>query len=463
MTRQIGQRIAPLLGLLAALGATLSAPAAQRVAAVRHWTAPDHTRIVVDLNEAPEHSTRLLTGPDRIVVFVAAAQLGGSAEPMPVGDGLVERVRLNQLSTGVQIVVDLARPSAHNVFDLKPYAGKPHRVVIDVFRNGSSTAGGAATTQSPARTPTESALNAPSLAPAASPPSAAPTQARSSQAGTTRPRLVVIDAGHGGEDPGAVSGKLAEKDIVLDIAKRLAKELETRPGVEAKLTRTGDYGMSLGRRRQIARQAQCDLFVSVHANSAPNKDAHGTEVFFLSPRGATDQKARELADRENAADLVGGVSPDADEDVLSILVDLKMTDSIEKSADLAEIISSELSRCKVAKCSVKQAGFVVLKSLEMPSVLVEVGFLTNKNDRKNLGGADYRAAYAECLAGAIVAYFDRYAPIVATGGRHRVAVGETLWSIARRYGMTVEDLRRANSLRDDATIRVGQDLIVRGE
>jgi N-acetylmuramoyl-L-alanine amidase len=202
--------------------------------------------------------------------------------------------------------------------------------------------------------------------------------------------------------------------------------------------------------------------VSVHANSAPNKEANGTEVFFLSPRGASDQKARELADRENAADLVGGVSPDADQDVLSILVDLKATDSIEKSADLAEMVSAELERCNLGECSVKQAGFVVLKSLEMPSVLVEVGFLTNKSDRKKLADIKYREEYAVCLADAIQMYFERYRSITAVAGQHRVAPGETLWSIARRYGMTVEDLRRVNHLSEDATIRVDQVLAVRG-
>lgn len=275
------------LALACCIGVALAphehAAAAQRVVAVRHWTAPDHTRIVVDLTEAADYSTRVLTGPDRIVVFVVSARLGDSAAPVSVGDGLVERIRLNQLEKGAQVVIDLSRASAHNVFDLKPYAGKPHRVVIDVFHEGSATS-----TSAPART--------------ATPP-------RETPAAVSGPavRTVVIDAGHGGEDPGAVGSKLAEKDVVLDIAKKLATALDGRPGIDVRMTRLGDYGVSLGRRRQIARQGECDLFVSIHANSAPNRDAHGTEVFFLSPRGASDQKARELESRENAADLVGGV------------------------------------------------------------------------------------------------------------------------------------------------------------
>jgi len=428
-----------ILALTCALLAVLAAPGAgaeQRVVAVRHWTAPDHTRVVVDLSDTPDYSTRVLTAPDRIVVFIQSGRVEGAPEPPPVGDGLVERVRLNQLDQGAQIVVDLARASAHNVFALKPYSGKPHRIVIDVFREGSAAA--AATVSTPAPAP----------APAAGP---------------VARRTVVIDAGHGGEDPGAIgSGNLVEKDIVLDITKKLGAALENRPGFEVRYTRTGDYGVSLGRRRQIASQDRCDLFLSVHANSAPNKEAAGTEVFFLSPRGASDQKARELADRENAADLVGGVSPDADQDVLSILVDLKATDSIEKSADLGEMISTELKRCNLGDCSVKQAGFLVLKSLEMPSLLIEVGFLTNKSDRKRLADTRYREEYAVCLADAIQAYFERYQPAATAAGRHRVAPGETLWSIARRYGMSVEELRRVNHLSEEATIRVDQVLVVRG-
>jgi N-acetylmuramoyl-L-alanine amidase len=180
----------------------------------------------------------------------------------------------------------------------------------------------------------------------------------------------------------------------------------------------------------------------------------------VSPRGASDQAARELADMENAADLVGGVSPDADDDVLSILVDLKMSDSVQKSSDLASLVDSELERTRTSECSVKQAGFVVLKNLRMPSVLVEVGFLTNSDDVSKLKKADYRTHYAECLAEAIDNYFDRYSPVVANGGTHKVAPGETLWSIARRYDLTVARLRELNGLDVGATIRVDQVLSV---
>ncbi len=405
-------------------GAAIAAP---RIAAVRHWTAPDHTRVVVDLAGQGTYSTRVLTGPDRIVVLVVNGDVGDAPRTNPVDDGLVDRVRLNQLRSGAQVVVDLTRAASHNVFPLDKYREKPHRIVIDVFRDGGS------------------------------PPTAASDE--DARAGT---RIVVIDPGHGGEDPGTIgNGKLREKDIVLDIGKRLATLLDSRGGYVTRLTRKGDYFVSLRKRKTTANDSGGDVFVSIHANSAPNRRASGSELFFVSPRGASDQAARELADRENACDLVGGVSPNADDDVLSILVDLKMSDSVQKSSGLASLMAGRLRQTGVSGCVIKQAGFVVLKNLAMPSVLVEVGFLTNSSDVQKLGTKDHRQAYARCLADAIDAYFDRYTPVASMpDGHHKVAPGETLWSIARRYNMTIEDLRRLNGLSAASTIRVDQVLTV---
>lgn len=419
-------RIAAVIALALTL-VSGSAIAAPRIAAIRHWTAPDHTRVVVDLTSQSRYSTRVLTGPDRIVVLVVDGSVGEAPRTSPVDDGLVERVRLNQLGSGAQVVVDLTRASSHNVFPLDEYREKPHRIVIDVFRDG------------------------------APPPTASPGEA--SRTGT---RIVIIDPGHGGEDPGTLgNGKLREKDVVLDVGKRLGAILGSRGGYDTRLTRKGDYFVSLRKRKKIANESGGDVFVSIHANSAPNRRASGSEIFFVSPRGASDQAAKELADRENACDLVGGVSPDAGDDVLSILVDLKMSDSVQKSSDLASLMSGRLRQTGTSACVVKQAGFVVLKNLAMPSVLVEVGFLTNSSDVQKLATKDHRQAYAQCLADAIDAYFDRYAPVAAMpNGQHKVAPGETLWSIARRYNMTVEDLRELNGLSPSTTIRVDQVLAV---
>jgi N-acetylmuramoyl-L-alanine amidase len=414
---------------LTALATPGTALAGAGVSAVRYWTAPDHTRVVVDLTAEAPYSTRVLTDPDRVVVLIVGGSIDGADVATPVGDGLVDRVRINQLASGAQVVVDLTKASAHTVFPLKPYLNKPNRVVIDVFRNGE-----------------------PAVAPAERP----------AASGVTGPRVVVIDPGHGGEDPGTLgNGKLKEKDVVLDIGKKLAALLKSRGGYDVRLTRDGDYFVRLAKRKEIANGSRGDIFISIHANSAPNRRADGTEIFYVSPRGASDQAARELADRENAADLVGGVSPDADDDVLSILVDLKMSDSVQKSSDLARLVEDELQRDRVSDCATKQAGFVVLKNLAMPSILVEVGFLTNSSDVDKLKRSSYRQSYAECVADAVDRYFDRYAPAVAqSGGTHKVAPGETLWSIARRYDIAIEDLRAMNGLTIDSTIRVDQVLTV---
>ncbi len=407
----------------------LPAAAGADVSAVRFWTAPDHTRVVVDLTSEASYSTRVLTDPDRVVVLVLGGGIGAAQVATPVGDGLVDRVRLNQLESGTQVVVDLKTASAHSVFALKPYLHKPYRIVIDVFHSGQ--------------------------------PGAAPA-ARPEHAEESRPYVVIIDPGHGGEDPGTLgNGELVEKEVVLDISRKLAALLESRGGYDVRLTRDGDYFVRLAKRKEIAGKSEGDIFISIHANSAPNKRADGTEIFYVSPRGASDQAARELADRENAADLVGGVSPDADADVLSILVDLKMSDSVQKSSDLAGLVRDELGRDRVGDCAIKQAGFLVLKSLAMPSILVEVGFLTNSSDVNKLKRPAYRQSYAECLAAAVDRYFDRYAPVVAQhGGMHKVAPGETLWSIARRYDITIDDLRSMNGLDRRATIQVDQVLAV---
>ena len=404
------------------------ASAGESLAAVRFWTAPDHTRIVIDLSGAVHHSSRLLTEPDRVAVLIEEGAVGSAPVITPVGDGLVDRVRINQLAEGVQIVIDLTKVSEYSVFPLLPYAGKPHRIVVDIFHDADPRI----------------------------------EQVRDAPERQLSRRVVVIDPGHGGEDPGTLgNGVLMEKDVVLDISKRLAALLGAQPGCEVKLTRDGDYFVSLRKRKELAAAWDGDIFVSIHANSAPNKKATGTEVFTVSERGASDQTARELADRENAADLVGGVSPVAGDDVLAILVDLKMGDSVQKSTHLAAFISGEVVGAGLGPSHSKKAGFIVLKSLAMPSVLVEVGFLSNGKDVAKLKRADYRQQYAEALARAIDAYFVAYAPVVvAQDGRHQVAPGETLWSIARRYGTSVADIRELNGLADDCTIYVGQKLTV---
>lgn len=502
--RQARQRAAlQCAAALLAVGALSTAAAAgPRIEAIRFWTAPDHTRVVADLTSGPDHRTRVLTGPDRIAVDIRGGRVGSVPKRITVGDGLVERVRLNQLRSGAQVVLDLTSASRYKVFMLEPFAGKPFRIVIDVLRD---RAGGGV-----------------------------PSQEQPEDRSAPGTRIVVIDAGHGGEDPGTLgNGVLREKDVVLDIARELKAILDSRPGFETFLTRDGDYFVSLAKRRELAREHGGHLFVSIHANSAPTKRVSGSEVFFVSPRGATDQAAKELAHRENAADLVGGVPPGAGDDVLSILVDLRMSKTVRQSAELASSISAALRRSGRCRCAVKQAGFLVLKSLAVPSVLVEVGFLSSADDVSRLRKPRYRQQYAGWLAEGIEAYFNEHPDALADAGNgpspgaepepappddsdhrvataepgatsagvgpspmdrsdqragpagpaegagssesshaheaehqtdpcsHTVAPGETLWSIARMYKVTVGDLRELNGLDYDAKVAVGERLAVR--
>ncbi len=298
------------------------------VTSVRYWTAPDYTRVVADLTGPVAFTGRDLTDPFRIAVDLDAAAFRGATRKIAVGDGLVTAIRMNDLDRGAaQIVLDLERRSRFQVFALAPVGDKPHRVVIDVYRERLS---------GPAPPPPDKTV-----------------------------RRIIIDPGHGGDDPGAKGYLgLVEKEITLDLARRLARRIAAMPGYEAILTRDGDYFVRLGERQKFARRKNGDVFVSLHANAARNKSGNGFEVYFLSLSGATDKMARELADKENAADLIGGVPAEAEEEVLSILFDYLQVEGMKRSEALAEEIWNAFRGGKDMELrNVKQAGFAVLKSL----------------------------------------------------------------------------------------------------
>ncbi len=390
----------------------------------RYWTAPDHTRIVIDVSAPPTYAHRVLGNPDRIAIDVHDASFQGGTRKIAVNDGLIRSIRMNQLRSGkAQVVLDLEARARYRIFLLDPVADKPDRIVIDVYRSKVS--------------------------------------------GTTRPprddslRLVIIDAGHGGDDPGATGlYGIREKNLTLDIAKRLARKIDSMPGLKAVSTRKGDYFMPLRSRSDFARESGGDVFISIHANSARSSSARGFEIFFLSLRGATDKMASELAHKENAADLIGGTGPATEDEVLSILFDYLSDEGMVRSQALAETIYKRFQRSSEVKTrNVKQAGFAVLKSIEIPAVLVEVGFLTNKGDASRLREEGYREKLAGYLAEGIEEYFERAG---SNGVKyHVVQKGETAWSIASRYDLTVNDLMKTNNLGGDAALQVGQKIRVR--
>ncbi|RMD69704.1 MAG: LysM peptidoglycan-binding domain-containing protein [Gammaproteobacteria bacterium] len=277
-----------------------------------------------------------------------------------------------------------------------------------------------------------------------------------------RDALVVIDPGHGGKDPGAIGSRgTREKDITLQVAKRLARLIQKEKGMRAVLTRSGDRFLPLRARLQKARRARADLFISLHADAFPDPRARGSSVFILSPRGASSEAARWLAAKENAVDLIGGVSLDDKDDMLaSVLLDLSQTATLEASMEAAtEVLLALYGVGEVHKREVQKAGFAVLKAPDVPSFLVEMAFLTNPEEERKLRNPRHQRVIAQAILSGIRAYFAKHPP---QGSRwvareHVIAKGETLSSIAQRYHVSVDSLRLANSLPSDR-IRAGQVL-----
>jgi N-acetylmuramoyl-L-alanine amidase len=293
-------------------------------------------------------------------------------------------------------------------------------------------------------------------------------------AAETRPFVVIIDPGHGGKDPGAIRGSLQEKDIVLDIGREVARQLEKLPGYRVVLTRDRDEFLPLGRRVEIARREKGDVFISIHCNTHPRPSVSGMEVYFLSLQGATDREARELADKENAAGLVGLAPGEQHADlVMDILMDLKKTRVLQDSSRLAATLLTAADRSGVVGGRrVKQAGFQVLKNLAMPSALVEVAYLSNQADYRLLGDQAGRRRLATAVAAGIQDWRAGNAPAspravavaaVPGGDRwdtvYRVRSGDSLWKLADRYGTTMNEIARRNKLSErERELRIGQRL-----
>jgi N-acetylmuramoyl-L-alanine amidase len=294
----------------------------------------------------------------------------------------------------------------------------------------------------------------------------APRVARSVDATPGGPREVVvaIDAGHGGEDPGAIGRRgTREKDVVLAVAKRLERLVNQEPGMRAVMIRDGDYYVDLKRRVALAREKRADLFISIHADAFHDHRAKGSSVYTLSTRGATSEAASWLADKENAADLIGGVSLDDKDDlVAAVLLDLSQSASLEASHEVAtHVLSGLKSVSKLHKRSVERAGFRVLKAPDVPSILVETAFISNPKEESKLVTARYQQSLAQAMMNGLRTYFRQNPPpdslLAIRERRHVIAHGETLSGIARSYRVNLERLREANGLTTDM-LRVGEVL-----
>lgn len=409
---------------------------AVRVENVRIWAAPDSTRIVFDVSAAVKYQLSVLNDPFRIVIDLANAESGGDPAQPGIGDRFLQRVRsARRNDTDLRMVLDLKKYSRTNSFQLPPNKHYGHRLVVDVFDKQAE--------DSPAPTG---------------------NQENEDPQNKLRDIVIAIDAGHGGEDPGAKGPRgTYEKDVILPLAKELADMINAEHGMKAVLTRKGDYFLSLRKRISEARKYKADLFVSLHADAFRDPAVHGSSVYVLSKRGSSSEHARWLAEQENASDLIGGVSLDDKEDVLvSVLLDLSQTASLEASIDVADRVLGGLKQVgKVHKNHVESAAFAVLKSPDIPSILVETAYISNPDEEKKLRSEAYRRQIAGAIKNGLLTYFSEFAPdgTLLASRKHIIAPGDTLSMIAQQYRISLHSLRNANRLKSDE-IRIGQVLTI---
>jgi N-acetylmuramoyl-L-alanine amidase len=364
-----------------AMPARADAPAPLAVTAIRAWTSPSNTRVVFDFSQpvAPVMPDSGATA--QLVVSVPAPGIvpaAGVLATLAVRDTAVDSVVTVFDETGVRFILLLAPGSTFRTFLLPAGDDKPFRVVVDVWRAGAQA---------------EENRRLAAVAAAKK---------------RDRVRLVFVDAGHGGDDTGARGpGGVLEKHVTLAIAKNLVEELNKVTGLRAVLTRDSDFFIPLTERYQIAEKAKADLFISIHCNSSRRRGhGSGTEVFFLSLKGASDQADADLADLENAADLIGGVPAQAEDDVVSVLYDVKRNVALERSQLLAETLVDHIAADRrVESRGIKQAGFRVLKSVDFPSVLVETAFINNYREVKLLKDPVFQRQMGRQLSTGVVAYF----------------------------------------------------------
>ena len=421
---------------LTLLGWTLAAWAVD-VNGVRVWADPEKTRAVLDLSGTTEYSLFTLEGPDRVVIDLPNASMHGTLQTPDARRGVISRIRHGRPDAQtLRLVFDLAGPGDTRSFLLKPTGEYGHRLVIDLFPESSA----------PVR----------EVKRASAPPV------------VDRDVVIAIDAGHGGEDPGAIgANRTREKDIVLQISRQLKKTIDAEPGMRAVLTRDGDYYIAHRERYERARRERADLFLSIHADAFRDRSVAGSSVFVLSQRGASSEFARLVADSENRSDLVGGVSLNDKDDMLAtVLLDLSQSATMKASDAVAgEILASLKRSVKTHKPHVGRANFLVLKSPDVPSVLIETAFISNPSEEKRLGHRDFQQDISRAITDGVRRYFYSSPPPGTwiarhrAGTRHVVSRGDTLGGIASQYRVSLASLREANGIAGDV-IRPGTELLI---
>ena len=410
---------------------------------IRVWSEDGRTRVVLDLSEPAAHNIFTLRGPDRLVIDLKDSRLSSSIDDMPEGAGTLSGIRSGLRSNGqLRVVLDFSESVRSRSFTAGPNGKYGDRLVIDLHRPGS--------------------LQAVKRA----------SEGNGAGRDIGRDITIAVDPGHGGHDPGAIGrGSTREKDVALAVALKLARHIDEEPGMKAVLIRDSDVYVDHRERMAIARRSKADLFVSIHADAVDDRRAKGASVYALSLKGATDEAAKRLAQRENA-DLVGGVSlADKDAVLASVLLDLSQNAAIGASLDVGAKVIGELARVgSMHRLSVQQAGFLVLKSPDVPSILVETAFISNPAEETKLKSESHRESLANAILTGIRTYFYtnpppdtqiamdlRSSPTAAV--RYVISSGDTLSEIAQRYNVSITEIRSVNRM-DGDTVQVGQTLTI---
>lgn len=438
--RLLPQFIAAFLVLCSAIIQATSVQAAS-VQDVRVWRAPDHTRVVLDLSGPVSHKVMALTNPHRIVVDIDKTALKSKTKlsSVDIKDTPISKLRSGvKDNTHLRVVLDMKSAVKPRSFLLKASGQYGDRLVIDLYDASKKKA----------------------------------VVKRVDHTSKKRDIVIAIDAGHGGEDPGASGpSRVREKHVVLAIAKELNYLFKKEKGYKPVLIRSGDYYVGLEKRRKLARQAQADLFVSIHADAFRDKRANGSSVYALSSKGASSATAKFLATEANSSDLVGGVNlGEKDQLLAGVLADLSMTATLDSSLQVGDKVVGQMGRIsRLHSKRVEQAAFAVLKSPDIPSILVETGFISNPKEESKLKSKSYQRKMAAAIFNGVKTFFSQSPPsetYVAWQKQNRkqtvsyvISRGDTLSGIAKRYRVSVESIRKANKLAS-STIKVGQKILI---
>ncbi|RXJ73380.1 N-acetylmuramoyl-L-alanine amidase [Veronia nyctiphanis] len=435
-----------VIALLCWMGAAFPA-LANKLENIRAWPAPTETRVVMDLADAPQYSFFTLTSPNRLVVDLKKTGLG-VALPMTIQNSkILNKIRKsNPPEAGTyRLVFELTDKSKPRLFTLAPGGEYGHRLVIDLPHSDKKE------DVKPVKRPSSSTTKALPFG--------------------TDDIVIAVDAGHGGNDPGAIGpGRTYEKHITLAIAKQVAEKINKVPGMRAVLTRSGDYYVDLNKRSKIARKNKAHLLVSIHADGFSKPEPKGASVWLLSQRRARSEIGRWLEQTEEQSNLLGGGSllgdGNEDEYLSRAVLDLQFANSQKEGYDVAIGVLERLGKfTSLHKSNPEYASLAVLKSPDIPSLLVEAGFITNPKEERLLKTSKHQWKVATAVAEGIISYFEQFPPdgtlmaVKKNGVKHTVKSGESLSVIAKRYGSTVSSIRAANGLKSN-TLRVGQLLTV---